>query len=499
MIEVDCMEKSGLPSLVLIENAAHSAAMQILARQPKGRVAVLCGTGVNGGDGISAARHLFVGGLETEVYLVGASETLLPVIKFSLRALEAVGMTYVPINEEQDVPDLSGVDLVVDALLGIGLSGDVRPLYASVIRAINTSGKPVFAIDLPSGICADTGRVMGEAVRADVTLTYGCVKRGLVLYPGAEYAGEVLLDRIGLPVTASAHLSTEMPEASDIRKLLPPRAARSHKYSYGRVLVAAGCDNMPGAAIMAASAAYRAGAGLVTAAVTAHVARTLHGWLKEAVTLVVPDDSGFLCDRSAIAMMKAKEEAKVAVLGPGLSDCPVTERFIGAFLEGLTVPIVIDADALNILARHRNWLTALTTHAPTILTPHMGEMSRLTGTPAETLLYDTINQATSLAVSTGAIVLLKDARTIIAAPDGRVSINPTGCNALAKAGSGDVLAGLIAGFAAQGAGLFEAAQIACYVHGLAGERAAEALSAYGVTASELLETIPAVIREIIEE
>ena len=497
IIEVDCMEKSGLPPLVLMENAAHSSALEILSRLPKGsRVAVFCGTGINGGDGMAAARHLFVGGLQTEVYLIGGNETLLPVIKINIRALEAAGLSYTVLNDESDIPDLSHADMVVDALLGIGLSGDVRPLYASIIRAVNNSGKPVFAIDLPSGICADTGRVMGEAIRAQATLTFGCIKRGLVLYPGAEYAGEVLLDRIGLPPSASAHLPTEMPEAEDIRALLPVRAARSHKYSHGRVLSAAGCNGMPGAAVMAAAAAYRAGAGLVLAAATAHVTHILQSWLKEAVTLSMPDEDGMLCDRSALVLKAVKTEAQVALVGPGLTDSPVTEKFVGAFLEGLSIPTVLDADALNILARHRDWLTALTAHAPTILTPHMGEMSRLTGLPAETLLYDTIGSATALAAETGAIVLLKDARTIIASPDGRISINPTGCNALAKAGSGDVLAGLIAGFAAQGCGLFEAAQIACYVHGLAGERAAETLSVYGVTASELLDIIPSVLLEI---
>ena len=495
-IETEYMEKSGLPSLVLMENASHSAAMHILARQSKGRVIVLCGTGINGGDGLAAARHLFVAGLQTEVYLNGQDDTFLPAVKISIRALEACGVTINRMNDESEIPDLSGADMIVDALLGIGLSGEVRPLLAAVIRAINASGKPVFSIDMPSGICADTGCVMGEAVRAAATLTFGCVKRGLVLYPGVEHAGEVILDPIGLPPSAYAHLRTEMPSVSDIWALLPPRAARSHKYNFGRVLVAAGCDNMPGAAVMASSGAYRAGAGLVTAAVTARVARVLHGWLKEAVTRVLPNEGGVLCDKSALALRLSNTEMTVALLGPGLSDCAASEKFVSAFLEEQIEPIVLDADALNIIARHREWLTELSARVPVILTPHMGEMSRMTGVSVETLLLDTIGSATAFALETGATVLLKDARTVIASPDGRVSINPTGCNALAKAGSGDVLAGLIAGFAAQGVEMFEAAQIACYIHGLAGERAAEALSDYGVTAAELLETIPAVIREI---
>ena len=502
-IEANYMEQSGLPDLVLIETAAHSIAAHIAQNLPTGRVAVICGMGTNGADGLAAARHLHSAGILTDVFLVGGGDALLPAIQANLQALAACGIPLCRIRTEAEAAVLPSVlrkaDWVLDALLGIGLTGDVRPLCAEVIRFINESPPPVLALDMPSGICADTGHVMGVAVHARETLTFIAVKRGLALYPGAAYAGRVTLNRIGLPAFADTHILIEMPEAHDIRNLLPKRPICAHKYSFGRVLSVCGCDNMPGAAVMAAIGAYRAGAGLVTAASTRHVAHTLQAWVKEAVTVALPDEGGALCRESALALRTEASKADVILLGPGLSNCPAAEGFVETILPNIDVPVVIDADALNILAKHKGLLAALAHKTPTLLTPHMGEMSRLTGLPAAELATGTIGAATALARETGAFVLLKDARTIIAAPDGRVSVNPTGCSALAKAGSGDVLAGLIAGFAAQGLKLYDAARTACYIHGLAGEQAAAYLSAYGVTATDLLEQIPKTIQTILTD
>jgi len=497
-IEASYMEKSWLPPLVLMETAARGAANHVLARFPKGRVAVLCGAGVNGGDGLAAARFLAADGLEVEVYLAGNPQNAPEVVKTAIRALNACGIVPRRIASVEDAavlpPAFARADCIIDALLGTGVTGDVRAPLSSVIEAVNASCRFVFSIDMPSGICADTGRVCGIAVRAAQTLAIGTYKRGLLLYPGAEYVGELLLDGIGLPRAVFDNITTEMLTADEICALLPARPARSHKYTFGRVLSAAGCDQMPGAAVMAATAAYRAGAGLVTAAGTAHVIHTIHNWLKEAVTLILPDENGALCAESASALSGVA--ANVLLLGPGLSDCPATEEFVGAMLRYAAVPTVVDADALNIAARHKDWLCEASGKAPVLLTPHMGEMSRLTGLPADALLADTIGAAAALAQETGAIVLLKDAHTIVAAPDGRVTINPTGCNAMATAGSGDVLAGLIAGLAAQGADLHNAARVGCYLHGLAGELAAAEKSAYSVIASDILDYIPAAFRQV---
>jgi len=501
-IENEYMEEAGLPSLVLMETAAHSIALHVLKELRKGRVVVLCGTGKNGGDGLAAARHLAAHGLQTDVFLVGNAAPSEPDVCINIRALAACGVVLRRVTKAEEAAAVAeyikGADLILDALLGIGLSGAVRPLCAEVIRVVNASGVPVLSVDMPSGICADTGRVMGAAVRAQETVTLVCRKRGHVLYPGVEFAGRVVLAGIGLPASALESVELDMLSAVEACTLLPVRAARSHKYQFGRVLSVAGCDNMPGAAVMAATAAYRAGAGLVMAAGTGRVVQMLQAGVKEAVTLTLADEGGTLCEASTQALAAEKAKASVVLLGSGLSDCAATEGFVEAFMRGINVPIVVDADALNILARHRDWLTALAAEAPVVLTPHMGEMSRLTGIPAEDLLEDTIGAAARLAKETGAIVLLKDARTIIAAPDGRVSMNPTGCSALAKAGSGDVLAGLIAGFAAQGLALYDAARAACYIHGLAGEHAAAEMSAYGVMASDLLDEIPSTIQYVLE-
>ena len=496
--EREWMQSTGLPALVLIENAARAVAQKAACMCPSGRMAVVCGGGTNGADGLAAARMLAAAGRQVAVFSIGTAREDGDAA-VCMKALKAFGVAPRMVGEsDMDalLASLREADLVIDALLGTGLAGAVKALQASAIHAMNACGRPILAVDMPSGVCADTGGARGAAVKAAAVVTFGAVKRGLMLHPGAYLAGEVVLADIGLPPYAFAAVATETLCAGDVRQLLPYRAPRAHKYSVGSVLSVAGCDRMTGAAVLAASAAYRAGAGLVTAAGTERVVSVLQGRLPEALTLALPSEAG--APRVSGALTAAKARASAVLLGPGLSDCAASESFVLQFIEGVQAPVVLDADALNILARHKAALHALTAETPVVLTPHMAEMSRLTGIPAEALLDDTIGAATGLARETNAVVALKDACTVIAAPDGRVTVNATGCNALAKAGAGDVLAGTIAALLAQGLCAYDAARVGCYIHGLAGQRAAAAKSIYGVNASDIVDWLPETMQYIIE-
>jgi NAD(P)H-hydrate epimerase len=348
-------------------------------------------------------------------------------------------------------------------------------------------------VDIPSGVNSDTGLVCGTAVKADLTLTFSYPKIGIMLYPGAEYAGTIRIADISIPISPSVQAGIIHTTLADgeIPELLPPRKARSNKGTFGHVLGFAGSAGMPGAAIMSASAAYRTGAGYVCACTTPSVAKILQHGAHEVVTRIVPDHNGALCPESLTAVEDELERATVVYVGPGLSRGKEVSSFVFALLEAVKVPIVIDADALNAISEDITVLKKL--HAPCVITPHPGEMSRLTGLSVDEILAGTIETASAFAREFNVVTVLKDARTIVANPNGHSYINNSGTSALAKAGTGDVLTGIITGFIAQGMDVYEAAALGVYIHGKAGENAEKTLSQYGVTATDVLEHIPRVL------
>jgi NAD(P)H-hydrate epimerase len=338
---------------------------------------------------------------------------------------------------------------------------------------------------------------MGCAVEADETVTFAYPKTGILTYPGAGYAGKVYVEDISIPPAIIERFDVKANTLTDSEagSLLPVRKRRSNKGDYGKVLVFAGSNEMPGAAALATSACYMAGGGLVCACVLPKVAQVIHHWQREATTRIVLEENGLYCKKSLEPVMDELSKASAIVLGPGIGRSPKVTEFVLELISAAKASLVLDADALFALSEDLEVLKTL--KAPCIITPHPGEMSRLTGLPVAEILNTTIETAVRFSKDFNVVTLLKDASTIIAAPDGSYYINTTGNSALSKAGSGDVLCGIIAGFIAQNTGVFTAGVLGAYIHGKAGEAAALQKSLYGVTASDLLEYVPSVINELI--
>jgi NAD(P)H-hydrate epimerase len=514
-LEQQCYEETGLPGVILMENAALALKEQCLAflggkgrdgslisgsgnfDLKRARVIVVAGTGGNGGDGIALARHLHLSGPDTQILLVGDAGGMRGDAKFNLDIARRLGIKIdtMPVGDGLiDIPyALEGADLVVDALFGIGLDRCVEGSFEYVIDMMNTYGKYIISADIPSGVNADTGHVMGKAVMANKTVTFGYPKPGMLLYPGAAFAGEIITADICLPYSPDADSESRITIYADdeIPALLPKRSARSNKGTYGRILGFAGSAGMPGAAVLSAEAAYRAGAGYVCAAVTSHVGGIIQSCLKEVVTLVVPDRGGMFFRRSIDMAADEMERANVIYIGPGLGRAQHVTEFVEAVITAARAPLVIDADALNALSENINIFKNI--QVPCIITPHPGEMSRLTGLPTGDIMDNTIQIAQEFAREFDVVVCLKDARSVCANADGDVYINITGDTTLAKAGSGDILTGVIAGLLAQGCEPFVAASLGMYLHGKAGETAGRELSKRGALASDVLRHIPSVL------
>ncbi|MCL2215463.1 MAG: NAD(P)H-hydrate dehydratase [Defluviitaleaceae bacterium] len=490
-LENRAMKKYAIPSVLLMENAALQVVkngLRLLNDRSAGNVTVVCGSGNNGGDGLASARLFYTKGHNVRVAYIGDISKAQGDVLINLRMVQQMG---IPIEADPEaLPELVAEShLVVDALLGIGLSGPLRPNYARAINAINTATVPVLSVDIPSGVDADTGKVMDTAVHAHTTVTFGLAKIGLMAYPGAEYAGQVIIEDISLPAEAlSPPAGDHWLQAlcqPDIAALLPKRPARSNKGTFGRMCVIAGCREMPGAAVLCCKAAYKAGAGLVHACVVWDVAKVIQSYAHEVITTILPE---ILPNSEPDTEAVVPPQADVIAIGPGLGRNPESFVFVRKIMNQASVPLVIDADGLMAIADDITALKSI--KVPCVITPHPGEMAALTKLTTPEVTGNLIAIAQEFAKTHGIVTLLKDARTVIASPDGRTFINLTGTPALAKAGTGDVLTGVIAALIAQGLAAFDAAVLAAYVHGFAGELAAKSLSVYGVNASDLLEYLP---------
>jgi NAD(P)H-hydrate epimerase len=492
----------------LMENAGLAVAQEVwmmLGVVAGRRILVLCGPGNNGGDGLVAARHLAEWEGDVVVYLLAPRDEADPNLA-KVRALD------VPVFVAKDDPNferlqqaLDGAEIIVDALLGTGGSRPIDGIsaLAEILRRVDAArSRPIapkiVAVDLPTGVDADSGRADPLAVHADMTVTFGLAKVGLYALPGSEHAGRVQAVDIGLPKDAERDVPVELLDARWVRDRLPARPKDGNKGTFGRVLVVAGSHDYVGAPRLAAEGAYRAGAGLVTLAATPRLQSITASALPEATYLTL-DEAPALTPENARAIIDALQQYDALLIGPGLSQRDgvrdaVTEIIASAHQRVLG--IVVDADALNALAGRTGWQPHIAHE--TVLTPHPGEMSRLLGCGVEDVQRDRLNIAMNAAKGWGHVVVLKGAHTIVAAPDGRAAISPHANPLLATAGTGDILAGAIAGFIAQGAAPFEAAACAVFVHGLAAEELAEDLGDRGMLASDLLPALPRAIRTIRE-
>jgi len=491
----------GIPSVVLMERAALAVADAVCGLRPEpGIVWIACGTGNNGADGIAAGRILKERGYDVTVLLAGDLEHATEEHRLQQKIAGMLKVRMVPAAAFT----WGHCDVLVDALFGIGLCREITGAYRELMeRLLKQEKAQVVAVDIPSGIHADTGVVMGAALRADVTVTFGFYKNGLILYPGRSYAGEVRIADIGFSVESlmKTGWSGRVPESSDLERL-PRRRADGNKGTFGKVLLIAGCAGMSGAAYLSALAAYRLGAGLVRILTVPENRAVLQNQLPEAIVTVY--DPRWLCREEAAGSAgengktgsaPAGEErfenlieeqcgwADVIVMGPGLGQAPYVERLAEAVLSCSYVPMVLDADALNAVAAHPRLQQYFTENI--IITPHVGEMARLTGKTPEEIKTDPVTTARDYSAEMNVVCVLKDASTVTADKDGTVYINTSGCSAMAKAGSGDVLTGVIAALLAQGMEETEAAAFGVYLHGLAGEAAARDKGSHGVLAHEI--------------
>ncbi|MCI0672288.1 MAG: NAD(P)H-hydrate dehydratase [Myxococcaceae bacterium] len=475
----------GLSVSILMENAGAAIATSAMEiAEPGGQFLVLCGPGNNGGDGLVVARKLAEAGRRVRVELLGAPERLGPDPKRNLVALEELGLHPAPIPVNAEV---RRGDVVVDAIFGTGLNRAPEGAAADAVERIaawRSRGARVVAADLPSGVQSDTGQAFTPCVQADVTVALGVLKRGHVLEPGASRCGEVRRVDIGLVDADAAFAPTTMIEDEDVLRLLAPRRADSHKGTYGHVLVIAGSAGKSGAAALSAQGALRTGAGLVSVATRADVVPLVLAHAPEVMGIPLPGEGPLgLADLNAL--LEAADGKRAVVIGPGIPRGPETPRLLDALLEELTVPCVLDADALNALADNVDLLARA--KAPILLTPHPGEMARLLKSDTHTVQSDRIAAARDFAVRHHVVVVLKGAKTVVATEDGRVCINPTGNPGMATGGTGDVLSGMLGALLALGLSPADAATVGVYAHGLAGDLVARRTGMMGLVASDLFD------------
>ena len=485
----------GMPSSLLMENAGIALAEAALELAgPHGRFLVMCGMGNNGGDGLVAARKLSGLGRTVSVELMGLGEALEGEPARNYKSLKAGGVSVGPIGD--DVPVGPG-DVVVDALLGIGLSRAPEGKYADAIGRIaswRASGAKVVAADLPSGLQSDDGVPLPPTVTADVTLSFGFLKLGQALEPGATLCGDTRVVDIGIPRAAHARLSDPavwLLEESDVKGRIPVRRPEAHKGSVGHVLVVAGSRGKTGAAALAGLAAYRSGAGLVTVATRPEALSTVMAHAPELMGVELPSTGPFGIG-DLIDLLEAAEGKQAVVFGPGIARGDETGKLIAAFLEELTVPCVLDADGLNAIAG--NLAVLKKAKCDLLLTPHPGEMARLIGTSVAEVQKSRVATVRDAAQSTQVVMVLKGARTLIAREDGTVFVNPTGNPGMATGGAGDVLSGVCAALLGQGLSPEDAAVTGVYAHGLAGDLVAARTGRMGLIASDLIDGLGEVWR-----
>ncbi|NLO73677.1 MAG: NAD(P)H-hydrate dehydratase [candidate division WS1 bacterium] len=503
MREIDrrAVQEYGLPGVCLMENAGGAAARSAeelwLEAGASGPVVVLCGPGNNGGDGLVVARRLHNRGVPVRAFLAVATDKLKgeAALNCTLAKNFGIELTETP-SRAALRRGLQGAGLVVDALLGTGLTGPVRNEIAAWIEAATRTPAPVLAVDIPSGISSETGQVMGLALPANRTVTFGLAKVGMYLFPGREYSGEIVVADISLPATLLSSLSplTQVLTPDLAASALPGRFPDMHKGDAGRLLIVAGSPGMTGAAALAANAAVRAGAGLVYLAVPESLNAILEGKCTEPLTLPIAETvDGTLSPAAAEPILKRALDCDAVVLGPGLSRHQETAELARRLTQEIRVPLVVDADALNALSGQADLL--LRRRGSTVLTPHPGEMTRLTGLSMEAVQADRLNVARRAADEWRCAVVLKGAGTVIAEPGGRAAINTTGNSGLASGGTGDILAGMLGAFLAGGRSPFEAAAAAVYYHGQAADLFAEEYASRALAASDLLEYLPLALRE----
>ncbi len=491
-VDRTAIEERGISGLTLMENAGRAVTDELMETFGPDRVAIVTGKGNNAGDGFVVARLLVDQGVAVAVFMLcPGSEMKGDALTNYTRMPEAALRMEIDSADSLSYHLGGSFDCVVDAILGTGVQGPVTGVFGDCIRAINASGLPVAAVDLPSGLPADGGPIEGPVVKADLTVTLGAPKRCMVVPPTDAFIRRLVVADIGLPsdLLEADPCQLEMISGEEVNEWLHPRPRDGHKGTFGSVLVVAGSRGMTGACILCAQGAQRAGAGLVYTAVPEHLERTIETCLIDQMQVPVVSETGWFLDAASTPeILEAAARVDVVALGPGLGTTQGTRRMVNTLIERIEKPMVLDADALNILTADPASLIGRA--APTIITPHPGELGRLLGRTAEAIQEDRLGTALEAARSLGALVVLKGAGTVVATPEGVAWVNLTGNHGMAKGGCGDVLTGLIAGLWAQApADGLSAARVGVFIHGLAGDILAHATDPRALTASDLAQTL----------
>jgi hydroxyethylthiazole kinase-like uncharacterized protein yjeF len=501
----DTIESFGIPGLVLMENAGRGAFDFLIRKYPaleEKKVAVIAGPGNNGGDGFVIARLLMEKGIKVTTFLLSSKEQ----VKGDAKTNMMLTQRLCDLSQNSDIIEIKDKesfeaqrsnilhhDLFVDAILGTGLNSNVRGFFKDAIDLLN-SKQTVFSIDIPSGLNSDTGLPMGVAVKADATATFGFAKIGHILYPGNIYTGKLEIIDIGIPnfIAQKKNISLSLVEKNIVAALFKPREFQSHKGSYGHLLAIAGSSGKTGAAALCANAAMRCGTGLVTLGIAKSLNSTVEPQLTEPMTCPLPEkDKGFLSDNCLDEILILLKEKQALAIGPGLGTHKNTIKLVHKLISKSEVPLIIDADALNCIAKKTDILKDK--KAPCVLTPHPGEMARLCNTTTQKIQADRLGFACRFAMEFDTIIVLKGAQTIISFPDGQACICPTGNPGMASGGMGDVLTGMIAGFCAQGFSLKDASIAGVYIHGLCADILSKEIGSFGFLASDIIPIIPKTI------
>ena len=503
-IDRTAIDDYGIPGIVLMENAAKGVIASLFKKFPDikdKKVGIFAGKGNNGGDGLAVARLLANEDISVTVYLLSKKVLLKGDTKTNLEKAEESGIKIfeiVSLDELEAVKDnILKNDIFIDAIFGTGLTSGVKEYYTDVIKFINSSKKIVLSIDIPSGLSSDTGEIIGEHIRADMTVALCLPKIGEILYPAAEYAGELDVVNIGIPelIINNKDIKINLIEERDAVRILPKRRPNTHKGTYGHLAVIAGSRGKGGAAALSSISALRAGAGLVTLALPECLNISFEVGIPEVMTFPLPDTKDGTIDKSALDILIKFLEGKSAVLiGPGITTNPSTSSLIKNLIKKVSCPMLIDADGLNIIADKIELLKDKP--SPVVVTPHPGEMARMLNTTSKEIQANRIESSRKLSAEYGIYVILKGARTIVATPEGEVYINPTGNPGMATAGTGDVLSGIVAGFLSQGLSARDSSILGVYLHGLAGDIAAEKLSQTALIASDLIKTFPEAVKRV---
>lgn len=497
--EIDCkaIEENNLSGLALMENAGLRIFQSLKNIYPDLRlkkVIIFAGSGNNGGDGFVVARHLYDYGVKAKVFLLTPFNKIKGEAGENINIIDKMGVKLIEVETvklEEIQEAIQNSDLVIDAILGTGLQGMVTGLKARIIDLINIANKEVVAIDVPSGLDTDSGKIEGPCIKATHTITLALPKIGLLIFPGASYAGRVTVEDIGIPsyLLKSDKIKTNMVTKEIVKLLLPSRAAYTHKGSFGKVLILAGSVGMTGAAYLASEAAMRSGTGIVILGIPRSLNPIMEVKLTEVMTLPLAETGKqSLGEDAEETILKLMKDFSVLGIGSGISRELETQRLVRKIIEKSNMPLVVDADAIYALSEDTTILKKV--KAPLVITPHPGEMAKLINKDIDYILDNQLDIAREIAKEFGIVVVLKGARTIVANKEGEVYINIGDNSGMATGGAGDVLTGIICSLIAQGANSFSAAIAGVYIHSLAGNLARDIKGERGMIAGDILSQVP---------